>query len=185
MKNLVENYLTYIQANEPYVINEGMLHVLNKLFVILGFGSPADPKFKAVLKSSYRCSSACYRAYPDERSTTRTGSAEQRGKREQSDEDIRKEKDEIIETIKENPERGKCLVMCHYDKLKGMIDVINKNRKNICSKNINVDLCEKWIDRNLPELEADLKALGNAVNMMKGKQGGNVNVVVNTLKKIL
>jgi hypothetical protein len=54
-------------------------------------------------------------------------------------------------------------------------------------KNINRDLCEKWVNRYLPEMEADLKSLKELLKSMgkAGGKGGNVNITVNQLKKIL
>jgi len=170
------------------LLDEGVLTVMNKFFVLFGFGRPADPRVKAISKAYFRCKSSCWKAYPDEVETTSTTQRRSSGERGQTDGQIDKEKQETIETVKRNPERGKCLIMCLYDNLKETIDVIKKDRRTICDKNINKDLCEKWIDRYLPQLEADLKSLENAVRLMKGGKEGDqqkIKVVVNTLKKVL
>lgn len=184
---MIDPITQIILEKNDIVVHEGLLTTLNKVFVLMGFGRPAHPKVQAVFKSATNCANACWRAYPDERQV-RTKRRED--VKEKSDKEIRKEREETIETIKENPERGKCLIVCYYDKLKNLVDVIKKNRKNVCSRNMNRDLCEKWVDRYLPQMEADLKALKKAVEMMKGVKKGDSNqqkvkVVVNALNKIL
>lgn len=179
---MIDPITEYMLYGDKQIISEGVLSVLNKAFVLLGFGSPADPRIKAIIKGHNLCQDACYKAYPDDIERTKT-----RSNKGQTDREVEEQKRETIETIKRNPDRGKCLVICHADKLKETIVVIKKNRKTICNKNMNRDLCEKWVDKYLPEMEANLKALENAIRMMKGARGDNskVKVIVNTLKKIL
>lgn len=184
---MIDPITEYILEQESMFVNEGLLTTLNKVFVLFGFGAPADPRVTSIFRASSKCKTACYRAYRDTVSTrTKTRTDTKPGK--MTDEQIRKEREETIQTVQQNPERGKCLIMCHYDKLKQLINAIEKNKKNICNKNMNVDLCNKWVARYLPDMKSDLKALENAVRLMKGaKEGDNqkIKVVVNTLKKVL
>ncbi len=185
MAKLVENYLDYLNGDRQH-LNEGVLSVLNHIFLFIGFGSPADARFKAIIKSYTNCLGSCSKAYPDEVEVKTT-----QGKKGRTDEDVRKEREETIETVKKNPELGKCLIMCYYGELQEIISLLKKNRKTICNKNINKDLCEKWLNKHIPYIEAELKALKNAVDLMKRQSGGsggrssNTQVIVNTLKKIL
>jgi len=184
---MIDPITQIILEKNDIMINEGLLTTLNKVFVWMGFGKPAHPKVKAVFTAASRCSNACWTAYPDERQTS---TKRREDTKEKSDQEIRKEREETIETIKENPERGKCLIMCYHDKLENLVKVIKQNRKDVCSRNMNRDLCEKWVDMYLPQMEADLKALKKAVSMMKGVKKGDTNqqkikVVVNALQKIL
>ena len=119
MAKLVENYLDYLNGDREN-INEGVLSILNHVFLFIGFGSPADARFKAVIKGYHRCLSACHRAYPDDVESQTT-----HGTRGRTDDDVRREKEETINKIKKNPDRGKCLTMCYYDELKSVVDLLN------------------------------------------------------------
>lgn len=185
---MIDPITEQILFEEKLFINEGVLSTFNKVFVLLGFGTPADPRVKAIYKAAEKCKYSCWKAYPDKTSTTTKQKSRTDSNGKQSDEEVRRDREETIQSVENNPDRGKCLIMCTYDKLKELISVIKKNQKTICNRNMNKDLCEKWVDKYLPELEADLKSLENAVRLMKGAKEGDqqkIKVVVNTLKKIL
>jgi hypothetical protein len=181
MSKLLEEYLQTLEGNH---LNEGVLQTLNKAFVLFGFGKPKDIYFKAVAKGYGRCKIGCWDAYPDEEVTTqqRSQTGINKGGNAKSDKDINREKEDTISTVKKNPDRGKCLMLCYHDLLKNTIEVIKKNRKTICDKNINKDLCEKWVTKYLPEMEAQLKAMSSIIDQMKK---GQANITINKLKKIL
>lgn len=187
MSKLIEQYLTVLDESN---LNEGLGSMLNQLFAALGFGWPASPKFKAITRSGMKCNSVCYRMYPPSRETTTKSKARNvEPKRGEEGRSLQNETEEVITTLKENPDLGKCMTICLYDKVSAYVDVIKKNRKTICDKNINKDLCEKWIDRNLPQLEADVKVFKSTVAGL-GSRGtkantSNVQVVINKLHKLL
>ena len=182
---MLDNYLDKLQGGPGNIeeINEGILTTLNKFFVLFGIGSPADRKV-VVHKIAYqKCALRCWKAHPGEKTTTSRRSREYDKK--QTDKEVSQEREETITKIKENPELGKCLLVCRATLLDNVIKVIKKNRKNICMKNMNKDLCEKWIDRFLPEMEADLNSLKALLKSMGKSSKGSVNISINQLKKIL
>lgn len=187
---MIDDYLNKIQGGgtrgaTSEELHEGVLTSLNSFFVLLGIGKPADRRVEVHRIAYSKCASRCWQAHPGERTTTTRKSRDYDKK--QTDRDVSQEREETIERVKENPELGKCLLVCKASLLENVIKVIKANRKNICAKNMNVDLCEKWIDRYLPEMEADLKSLKELLKSM-GKGGGkqgNVSITVNQLKKIL
>lgn len=188
MSKLIEQYLTVLDESN---LNEGLGSMLNQLFAALGFGWPASPKFKAITNAGMKCQGICYRMYPPERETTtrtktRTSGAQSR--KGEEGKEIQNETAEVIETLKENPDLGKCMTICLYDKVSAYVDVIKKNRKTICDKNINKDLCEKWIDRNLPQLEADVKVFKSTVGALGNRNQkadpGRVEIVIKKLSKL-
>jgi hypothetical protein len=186
MSKLIDQYLTVLDESN---LNEGLGSMLNQLFAALGFGWPASPKFKAITRSGMKCNSVCYRMYPPEReTTTRTKTRTQPGKGDEG-KDLQNETQEVMETLRENPDLGKCMTICLYDKVSAYVDVIKKNRKTICDKNINKDLCEKWIDRNLSQLEADVKVFKSTVGVLGNRNQkadpGRVEIVIKKLSKLL
>lgn len=182
---MLDDYLNKLQGieNENKIIQEGILTTLNKLFVLLGAGRPIDRRVQVHLKAHHRCTTQCHKTYPGERKTTRRKSTDYDKKR--SDADIKQEKEETVEQIKENPKLGKCLLVCQANLLSNVIDVIKKNRKTICMKNLNKDLCEKWVERYIPEMEADLKALKEILKSMTNGNGSKLNININKLKKLM
>jgi len=184
---MLDNYLDKLQGGSGNVeeLNEGVLTTLNSFFVLFGIGKPADRRVEVHRIAHHKCMIRCFEAHTGEKTTITKRSREYDDK--QDDRDIKQEKEETIERIKENPELGKCLLVCKSSLLQNVIEVIKKNRKNICMKNMNKDLCEKWIERYLPEMEADLKSLKELLKSMGkgGGKNGNVNITVNQLKKLL
>jgi hypothetical protein len=186
---MLDNYLNKLQGIDPDPIpagiNEGVLTSLNNFFVLMGMGKPADRRVEVHRIAHQKCTVRCWKAHPGEKTTTTKRSTDYDDK--QSDKEIKQEREETITRVKENPELGKCLLVCKATLLDNVIKVIKKNRKTICMKNINRDLCEKWVNRYLPEIEADLKSLKELLKSMgkAGGKGGNVNITVNQLKKIL
>lgn len=175
MDKFIEKILENQAIQESQYVSEGFLHDLNKLFLWMGFGKPAHPLFKVARKSFEKCQELCGVAYKDVTS--------QSVKSQSND-----PKKELVEVVKQNPERGKCLIVCYFDLMRSMRDVIKANKNTICSKNINEDLCEQWIEKNLPEFEANIKAMENAVRMMQGVRTGEVHKikkVVDILNKVL
>lgn len=179
MENFIYKLLEQQTLNETSHLNEGFLHIANKFFLWLGFGKPAHPLMKTARKAFGTCQRACGLAYQDISSYSTKSSTEK---------DIDTQKKELIETIKANPERGKCLMVCYFDLMRATRDVIKENQKDICSHNVNEDLCEKWVEKNIPEIEAIIKAMGNAVKLMQGVKSEEVHKikkVVDILNKIL
>jgi len=187
---MLDDYLNQIQGGgyrkEPSMseeLHEGVLTSLNSFFVLLGIGKPTDRRVEVHRIAYLKCAGRCWQAHPGERTTTTRKSRDYDEK--QTDREVSQEREETIERVKENPELGKCLLVCKASLLDNVIKVIKKNRKTICMKNMNKDLCEKWIERFLPEMEADLKSLKELLKSM-GKDGsGKVNITVNKLKKLL
>jgi len=185
MSKIVDQYLTVLDES---ILNEGLGSLLNQLFAALGFGWPASPKFKAITRAGMKCRNVCYRMYPPERETTTRTKTRTAGAKGDEGKELQNETQEVMETLKENPDLGKCYTICLYDKVSAYVDVIKKNRKTICDKNINKDLCEKWIERNLPKLEADVKIFKSTVSVLGNRNQkantANVQVVINKLSKL-
>lgn len=191
MNKLVESYINHLNEGE------GALSLLNKVFVLFGWGKPFDRKFKVVSIAYNSCLKNCDQMHKGSKEVTTTVSADVNpskpkdnatfwdllfgtDKTERTTED---KKQKTIETYKEDPKHGSCLVKCQYAWLKNVCEVLKKERKTICNENINTDLCNKWVERYLPELEAKRDALAEIIKQETSQQ--NVQVTVGKLGKVL
>jgi len=183
--DILSEYLSHIDESSEIQLNEGIGSIANKIFLFLGYGMPKDPEIKALNKSQYRCFNICRRAFPDEVTTTTHAQSDVIYDPYNWDErQARKDQQETTETIKENPEYGKCVLKCKLDYLKSVLKVLKKKGKKLCIKNRNVNLCEKWMDKYIPEFEAELKSIEIVLDKTNAKKGkGNVSIVINKLLK--
>lgn len=191
MNKLVENYVNYLNEGE------GALSLLNKVFVLFGWGKPFDRKFKVIGIAYNSCLTQCNQMHKPKKEITTTISADVNSSKPKDNPsfwdilfgtDVTKrttedKKEKTIETFKEDPQHGTCLVKCQYAWLKNVCEVLKKERKSICDENLNVDLCNKWVERYLPELEARRDSLEEIIKQQTSQQ--NVQVTVGKLNKIL
>lgn len=183
---ILSEYLTNLNEESEIQLNEGIGDIANKIFLFLGYGMPKDPEIKALSKSHGVCLGVCRRAFPEERTTTR-----KRGSDTISvpydpynwdERRARKDQEETSETVKENPEYGKCALKCRLEYLKQILKVLKKKGKKVCVGNRNVGLCEKWVDKYLPEFEGELKSIEL---ILKNTNTKNRNMAIKNLLKIV
>jgi hypothetical protein len=128
------------QLTEDYLnsLQEGKaLTIANKILAFMGVGGPSGRPIRIHGVARKRCKVNCEKMY-----LKKTGGVSKRA--------------------------GFCSQACDLAYIKGIINTIKQNRSTICKKGmlgrkkINPDLCEKWITRHLPQLEAE----ANSMEMM-------------------
>ena len=186
--DILKEYLSHIDEMSKVQLNEGIGSIANKIFLFLGYGMPKDPQVKALNKNQYNCYRICRKAFPAEVSTTRKRSSDTLrvpyDPYNWDERKARKDQEETSKTIKENPEYGKCILKCKLEYLKNVLKVLKKKGKKLCVRNKNVSLCEKWVEKYIPEFEAELKSIQVVLDKTNPKKG-NVSIVINKLLKTM
>jgi hypothetical protein len=154
MTKLVEGYLHNIQEAQ---IKEGGF--LTKLLVGIGFGMPNDPQISIAVRGYAKCTRSCWSAYPDDSTTTSSKDASNSVMKSNDQRGVEQEKTSIITTVKKNPERGKCMLLCKYSYIKSVVSTLKAKGPDLCKKNMMNKTCQEWVRQTLPELEEDLKHL--------------------------
>lgn len=164
------------------IVTEGLLSIMNKILVFLGIGYPKDPDARALRKGFQRGLSYCARAHKAE--VTRT--SKEMGDKPLTPQEERRVREEITETIKENPEFGKCLLRTKLEFSKGLVELADKKGVDICAGNKNRDLCEKWVDKYIPEIRAEIKYIESSLKTEEKKGEGTKAVInINKLQKMI
>lgn len=171
MSKLIENYLVYLNEKDDLEKKSGIVNILNSIFSFFGFGRPRHPVIKTLNNLHDKCVGMCARTYkPKQRTTSR-----EYGRGE--------EVEQSVETsIEENPEFGACATRCRIQLLRSIRDALKTHGKAICDKNINKTLCYKWLDKNLPVLEEEIKFAESAFRDAKGES--QVSIKIEKLKKL-
>lgn len=184
--DILSEYLNNLDEMSKVQLNEGIGSIANKIFLFLGYGMPKDPEIQALKKSHQVCLGVCRRAFPAEVTTTRKRGSDtismEYDPYNWDERKARKDNEETSETVKENPEYGKCSLKCKLEYLKQILKVLKKKGKKVCVKNRNVGLCEKWVDKYLPEFEAELKGIEIVLKKTNTK---NRKLAIQNLLKIV
>jgi len=163
---IVEAYLNSIDKNTRIegkhvteMLREGWFgDLFSKICEFLSGGFPRDPEFKSIWGGFHHAEDACYRSFPPKRSqTTKSGQAGR------SYDDETAWTSQAEETVEDNPKLAVCLARAELEFLRDVVQYLKKKGRQVCRNNINEERCEKWLARNLPQYERQLKAMENAV----------------------
>jgi len=125
------------QLTDSYLdsLQEGKaLTITNKFLAFLGAGGPSGRPIRVHNITRRKCKVTCQKMY-----LKKSGTPSKRA--------------------------SFCSQACDLAYIKGVINAIKQNRGTICKagmlgrKKMNPDLCEKWITRHLPRLEAEVNSM--------------------------
>ena len=127
--------MSQVTDNYLEILQEGKaLTVANKILAFIGVGGPSGRPIRIHSTARKRCKMNCEKLY-----RKKSGTVSKR--------------------------TGFCSQACDLAYIKGIIRTIKKERDTICKKGmlgrkkLNPDLCEKWIARHLPTLEAEANSM--------------------------
>jgi hypothetical protein len=183
---IISEYLNQLQND--IVVTEGVTKTLNKIFAAVGMGKPRNWTFLSgttpykLLQTHYeKCLDMCAKIYRDEINKAEDELVDDMMRMDgliQGDDEEAKERAERL------PSLGYCELTCKFEMLKSMVHLMKKKPEQLCSKNINKNLCLAWINKNLPSLEIELNYVQNVVKVYR-KGAKYPKSVANRLKKVL
>lgn len=165
---LLEEYLNQLQYN--VVVTEGATQAINKVLAAVGMGKPREWTFLSgktpykLFKVHYeKCLDLCAKIYRQEI--------------EKAEEEITTDmmkldgllpgKEEAVDRAERVPSLGYCELNCKVELLKNLVNMMKNEPEKICSKNINKNLCLRWVEKNLPALEIELKYIESVAKVYK------------------
>lgn len=138
-----------------------------KVMAFMGYGMPKNRKLQAYVRNYQKCVDSCVNTYQEEKvEYTSKKDAYANLDQKVDDKDVDQTEKMDSQVTKNNPELGKCITRCRVSLLKSIVELIKKEGYDICKKNKMSDTCKEWVDRNLPDMEAELEYLDQAVTKL-------------------